>query len=249
MPKLWQTYLDNIHQAPEVEQDSYAAKKFWKKYEALVQQSKPSQKASLPQVKKAREIKKTYDDIFLKYWNGVSSTVTYDQEVSIEQKSNQTDSANALGCIIFISVILCIALIAVVLNIFESVFFFLFVASILFFSVFRINAEKENYYRDKVKRTTDYGKIHYSYHFHKDHLMFIKFDQDRNKTKLQIDYERIKSLKIVGKEIRFKSLYHKSLKNTIDSLSTKQHFCIPMEMPQNKKLTDFLREILIRNKA
>ena len=240
VPKLWQTYLDNIHQAQEVEQDSQASKKFWKKYEALVQQSKPTQKVSLPQVKKAREVKKTYDDIFLQYWNGGSSTVTYEQKIA---KSNWMETVGcwpyfiALGCLLT-SFIFSIAGNTELAGVFMWGFF-----GLALFTLLLMQLTKEASVPQTVHTTE------YNYKFFVDHLLFTKTNRYKRTIRLKLEYHKIKSIQFVQGELKLKAMYHQSRSKKVRNKAAIKHFIVFKQVKNYDQIFNFLRDVAIHNKS
>lgn len=254
VPKLWQTYLDNIHQEHEVEQNSPASKKFWKKYEALVQQSKPSHKNTppKPQVKTTTSVRKSYNGVFLKYWNGISSTITYEQEIASKTIAKTVDEGDRQVGSIEIGIFMAIAAIIIVINMgFSGTFLLIIVFFYLlnFINPKRKDADVDAQSGGKTVLIPAYT-IRYTFQIKADHLIFTKAVKNKSYEKtLRLNYRQVKSLTMRDNQLRLKSLYHKSLQDLMLARQIKEHFCIPIGMKEGKKITDFLREILILNKA
>ena len=92
--------------------------------------------------------------------------------------------------------------------------------------------------------------IHYTFQIKADHLIFVKVVKDQYyRQVLRLDYYQVKSLMTRRSQTHLKSLNYKSLQDLMESRRIKKLFCIPLDMKEGKKINDFLREIMLLNKA
>ncbi|HAS42192.1 MAG TPA: hypothetical protein DCS93_17070 [Microscillaceae bacterium] len=254
--QLWKKYLANIHQEQGTEPANLTSQKFWKNYESLIQQSQKQRVIPLPQAPPTIVADQMYQEIFLKYWNGVSSTVTYDQEVPVTpppksglqritiDPKHYTHLFRVLGFLGLLGVV------TILLDIGIGGFFALLIVSIHLFSfIAEFFPNKNNDNQITQNKPIAKAITQYTFQINADHLIFTRIDQHKIKKILRLDYYKVKSLMVHDSELRLKSLYHHSLSDRLKGQHIKEYFCIPVSMPQGKEITDFLREILILNKT
>ena len=254
--QVWQTYLRKVHQEDAMEPDIAASKKFWKNYETLIQQSQRLQKKTHSKPITLVPSKGIYEHIFLKYWNGVSCTITYNQEVPstpppktglLKLSMSSKDSNNLFGLLGFLGFT---GLAASALGLGIGGFFALLLVFVNVYSIMRELLSGNNHRKQIAQNQPIVMAItQYTFHINSDHLIFTRIDQHKIKKTLCLDYYKVKSLKVHQGELRLKSLYHRSFNDRLTGMHIKDHFCIPVGMPQGKAITDFLREILLINKA
>ncbi|OJJ20817.1 hypothetical protein BKI52_09540 [marine bacterium AO1-C] len=252
-PHLWQSYLHRIHQEHEVEADTAASQKFWKSYETLIQKSKKPLQTVSPKAVVTPPPQATYDDIFLKYWNGIFTTITYTQQIPSREITEEVDEELSLKEM------------RVSLGSFELLFLsgcitkilgggivgFILIAFILFTTLGSILGNLDDYpLKPKTRiKVIPAHTIQYTFQMKADHLLFIKNNKYESQKTIRLDYYKVKSLMVEGSQLCLKSLYHQSFKDRMNASSIKKNFSIPIDMPQGKEITDFLREILLLNKA
>ncbi|HAS42193.1 MAG TPA: hypothetical protein DCS93_17075 [Microscillaceae bacterium] len=251
---LWPTYLHKIHQEQDTEPENAISRKFWKQYEALVEESKQKRKFTPTPSKVVHSVSISNDDvqipdddIFQKYWNGNTSTIRYDEYVHSQEIEDKfvikiTLAHVMAGLIVLGSIVMSMLFINVL---FGSILFLssTFVAIAILVS----NSNQRSAY--KHTKSIPAHTIHYAFQIHQDHLEFTQVSSLGGSKKLRLDYYKIKSLTVRNKKFYLKSLYHKSFKDRMNAKDIKENFCVPTSMPQGQKIINFLREILILNKA
>ncbi len=248
--QIWQTYLQKIHQEDAMEPDIAASRKFWKNYEALIQQNKKSRSQPQSELAVTPSSKDIYHDLFLKYWNGISSTIIYDQEVptrEVAQVSDASRSKELLKSVVTISGtgIFITALVDVLgLQTGGIVLSVLGVAAAILAN--RVSKNKKD---NPLTKIIPGHTTHYTYQFNVDHLIFTQRDQTSIEKIIRLDYYKVKAFETQQGELRLESLYHHSPQDKAEAKNIKATFCIPVNMPQGKVITDFLREILQLNKT
>ena len=253
--QLWKKYLTTIHRKQGVEPNSSATQKFWKNYEDLIRQSWSQRVVPLPPVQPKASVGQLYQEIFLKYWNGVAQTIAYDQQVNVSLSPKDLikfNPASSAGCLSMFGVFMFVSWVA---NIFDMSFGSYMFTVFLVFSILHFSFGVVKDYRAyRHALANPKGKppntIHYTYLIQADHLIFTKIDRHhRVKKTARLEYAKVKSLTIQNNELRLKSVYRSSLNELWEDRQIKENFCIPVSMPQGKAVTDFLREILLFNKA
>ncbi len=239
--QLWKIYFQKIHQENTREPRTVTSQKFWKNYETLIQQSKKLQKKSHSKPTTLAPLKGNYDHIFLNYWNGVSCTVTYHQQIPSQEITEEIETKTSTYELK--APMLSIALFACLFW-FTHEFFFIFVG---YLTTMGFLLSQQSEFKTRTKVIPGYT-IHYMYQINPNHLIFTQIDNQSEQT-IRLEYYKVKSLKVEESELRLKSLYHRSFKDRAKAENIKATFCIPVNMPQGKVITDFLREILQLNKA
>ncbi|OJJ20816.1 hypothetical protein BKI52_09535 [marine bacterium AO1-C] len=252
--QLWNKYLTTIYQEQGTEPDSSITQKFWKNYENLIQQNQQQRISSLPQIQQAIPVDQLYQNIFLKYWNGVSHTITYDQQVAPQNSTNDSvtfSMTSTTGCFAMLGVCMLAAWMASVFDVGLGGFiFFLFCGFMVINFLFGIIKDITNtHYSSTHKKVTPTYTLHYSYQINADHLIFTKIDQHKVKKTVRLDYVKVKSLAVYDGELRLASMHLFSMRDLWKDYIIQKNFCIPVSMPQGQEIADFLQEILILNRA